>query len=165
MQTMNDTMSQIGLTFRKAVPEDDEILIQFRSRFLLELNPELSLFDQERLKGEFRDYRRRRSLDGVFQEYLALIDLIPAGCAAMLLYELPPHLRYSPRWIGHILNFYTLPEYRCQGIGFRMMEYLISEARTHHLASLFLNATPAGEPLYRKFGFHPADHTALVLDL
>lgn len=53
-------------------------------------------------------------------------------------------------WLGHIL---VLPEFRNQGIGRAMTEFLISFLKERGCESMVLTATEMGEPIYRKCGF------------
>ena len=51
------------------------------------------------------------------------------------------------------MNMYTRPEYRRKGIAFHTLDLLIQDARGKGLASVSLEATETGLPLYEKYGF------------
>jgi predicted GNAT family acetyltransferase len=53
-------------------------------------------------------------------------------------------------WIGMVL---VDPEFRKQGIGTRLLEHAIEYLDQSHIATMKLDATPLGKPLYEKFGF------------
>ena len=53
-------------------------------------------------------------------------------------------------WIGMVL---VHPDLRGQGLGRRLMETALEHLRGRGIASIKLDATPAGKPLYEKLGF------------
>jgi GNAT superfamily N-acetyltransferase len=67
-----------------------------------------------------------------------------AGTATTICYE----GRFA--WIGMVL---VDPEYRKQGIGTALLEKTIEYLDDSHLASMKLDATPQGKPIYKKLGF------------
>jgi GNAT superfamily N-acetyltransferase len=62
-----------------------------------------------------------------------------------------------------ILNMYTDPEFRCQGIARRLMQTMIDWCRSEGFAHVDLHASDQGRPLYETFGFKPT--TEMRLDL
>ena len=54
-------------------------------------------------------------------------------------------------WIGMML---VHPEHRRQGIGEALIQQCISFLKERSTISIMLDATPAGQPLYEKIGFH-----------
>jgi len=55
-------------------------------------------------------------------------------------------------WIAHII---VSKEYRNQGIGFQIVENLLTDLKSKSIDSVLLIATELGEPLYKKAGFRP----------
>lgn len=55
-----------------------------------------------------------------------------------------------------LMNIYTDPAYRRQGIGARIVEKLIQDAKERGVSSILLEATEMGVPLYSRMGFVPA---------
>lgn len=53
-------------------------------------------------------------------------------------------------WIGMVL---TRPEYRRRGFAQRLMETALKRAADLNIESIKLDATPQGQPLYKKLGF------------
>lgn len=55
-----------------------------------------------------------------------------------------------------LLMIAVAPECQGQGIGYLLLEHMLQAARTHHVASVFLEmrADNPAEKLYTKFGFH-----------
>ena len=70
------------------------------------------------------------------------------GCGALITYKLSA-------WIAFMA---VLPELRQKGIGNRIMVGLMEEAESLGIATLKLDATSLGEPLYAKHGFRREYH-------
>ncbi|HKW64340.1 MAG TPA: GNAT family N-acetyltransferase [Candidatus Acidoferrum sp.] len=67
-----------------------------------------------------------------------------AGTATTICYE----NRFA--WIGMVL---VDPEYRKQGIGTQLLKRTIEHLDSSHIATMKLDATPQGKPIYAKLGF------------
>jgi ribosomal protein S18 acetylase RimI-like enzyme len=85
---------------------------------------------------------------------VAMEGCYPAGCAAMR--ELEPE-------IAEMKRVYVRPDYRGTGLGRRLAEHVIQEARARGYAALRLDTLPAMETavaMYRSLGFReiPAYH-------
>ena len=55
-----------------------------------------------------------------------------------------------------LMNIYTAPEHRKQGIATRIVMLLIEDAKGRGVGSIMLEATEMGAPLYRRLGFADA---------
>ena len=60
------------------------------------------------------------------------------------------------------MNMYTRPEYRRQGIARRMLDILISDAKSRGIRFITLEATQMGKPLYEKAGFVPLKNEMIL---
>ena len=58
---------------------------------------------------------------------------------------------------GEVLNVYTEPEYRGQGLCTTLIKELISSAKELGLARIDLSATDQGFSIYQKCGFEERD--------
>ena len=77
------------------------------------------------------------------------------GCGDMCLqHEMPSPDNLSGK-CGFVMNIYTHPDYRKQGMGRKMMQTLIDEARSRGIEKLTLEASHAGRKLYASCGFTP----------
>ena len=54
---------------------------------------------------------------------------------------------------AYIMNMYTAPEYRRQGIAIHTLDLLVNDARKQGVSQIALEATDMGRPLYEKYGF------------
>jgi len=77
------------------------------------------------------------------------------------------------RWPGYpgetlaqrawILNMYTEPVARGQGVAKRLVQVMIDWCRENGFSSVSLHACDAGRPLYESFGFQPTNEMRLKL--
>ena len=71
----------------------------------------------------------------------------------MMVLDWPPHPLHLEAQRGYILNVYTEPTHRGQGIAKRLTQLAMQEARDRKLSLTILHATEMGKPLYAKLGF------------
>ncbi|MFZ3213728.1 MAG: GNAT family N-acetyltransferase, partial [Terriglobales bacterium] len=62
-----------------------------------------------------------------------------------------------------ILNVYTYPEYRRQGIARRLMQTMIGWCRQAGFQAVSLHTSDDGRPLHESLGFKPTEEMKLVL--
>lgn len=54
---------------------------------------------------------------------------------------------------AYIMNMYTAPDYRRQGIARKTLDVLVEECHRRGVSLITLEATEAGRPLYESYGF------------
>jgi GNAT superfamily N-acetyltransferase len=112
----------------------------------------------------FRPWLVERMRSG---EYLAwMADRGDGGIVAGLglwLMDWPPHMIGPGARRGNILNVYTQPEARRQGIARRLMETALEWCRTHGIRAVILHASPEGRALYEKLGFQPTNEMRITV--
>lgn len=54
---------------------------------------------------------------------------------------------------GYLMNIYTLPEYRGEGIGRKIVEFLINDAKEKGTEKIYLESSGAAKHLYYEIGF------------
>ena len=64
-----------------------------------------------------------------------------------------PTPRKFENYIGYITNVYTLPDYRNQGIGTQLMEYVKQWAHEQKFDVLFVWPSDRSRPFYQRAGF------------
>jgi len=83
----------------------------------------------------------------------------------MVIKEIPGDSRKSSYIEGDILNMYTVPEARRQGVSSMILEQLMAEAKLIGISKVALHTSKDGEILYRKFGFSEPVYPYLELVL
>jgi len=79
----------------------------------------------------------------------------PVACATMCYITLLPTFDHPTGARAHLMNVYTLPEYRRQGLSRALVQRLMDEARARGVTEISLDSTEAGRPLYASLGFLP----------
>ena len=105
----------------------------------------LRLTEQSQWNQTERDWRRLRQFPpkGCFG---ALLDGCLIGTVTTVAYGT------ELAWIGMML---VDPDYRRRGLGTRLMQTALEHLQRIGVASIKLDATPAGRPLYESLGFRP----------
>ncbi len=100
-------------------------------------------------------------------EYLAWFAIAEDGSIAagsgLWLMDWPPHMIGPGSRRGNILNVYTRPEFRRQGLARRLTETAVDWCRDNGIATVILHASEAGRELYRSLGFQPTNEMRRML--
>ena len=133
-----------------ATKENIEELMRSRLEMLKVVNnlPEDYKYSDEMIK-ESRDY----FLNGDHLTVFAMDGDKVIGCASMSFFRIMPTFGHPTGKRAHLMNVYTIREYRRQGIARKMVELLIDETWKRGATEISLDATASGRPLYEKMGF------------
>ncbi|MBR6473460.1 MAG: GNAT family N-acetyltransferase [Firmicutes bacterium] len=148
------------IEYKITTPEDIDLLMASRLVMLREVNHLAADYEySEELKNCSRDY----FLNGDQTTVLALDGGKVAGCASISYITIMPTFSHATGKRSHLMNVYTDPAYRGQGIARKMVEMLIEDAWSKGATEISLDATTMGRPLYEKLGFK-ASTEAMVLN-
>jgi len=102
--------------------------------------------------------------DGSYQAWVAEVDgrVVAGGGVAIVGFQPTPSDPAARR--AWILNMYTEPAFRRQGLARRILENIVAWCREQGFGSVFLHASDAGLPLYQRMGFKPTPEMRLVLE-
>ncbi len=84
--------------------------------------------------------------------------------AAILWFEHPPSQINPAGREAYVLNVYTEPTARRQGLARQLLERLVEEARASGVKRVWLRASAEGRPLYESMGFGPNNYLQLTFD-
>lgn len=138
------------MEYRIASADDMELLVRSRLDTLRAVN---RLGTNYRFSDGFVRASREYFLSGDQETVLAVDGGRVLGCATMCYITLMPTFSHPSGKRAHLMNVYTDPALRRQGIAFRMVSMLIENAWKRGATEISLDATEAGRPLYRKLGF------------
>jgi GNAT superfamily N-acetyltransferase len=153
---------------RPAGLDDVGLLARHRAEMFREMGP-LDAAVYASLVQEATRYVTRALPSG---EYLAWVATpapdpatIIAGAGVQLREMLPrpDHLGTS-LLVGQqalIVNVYTEPEWRRQGVAERLVQHILDWCRDRRIASTVLHASAQGRTLYEKLGFAPTNEMRL----
>jgi GNAT superfamily N-acetyltransferase len=141
------------ITYRLASAGDVPLLIDLRVEFLTEHWGAQERSVEERLRQELHSYFMREVSSGDYLAWLAFEEDRIAGTGGMKISQRPGSFRFPDGRSAYIMNMYTLPAFRRQGIAQKIMEKLMQSGRELGIRYFDLHATEEGEPLYLKNGF------------
>lgn len=100
---------------------------------------------------------------GYFRGWLATAEGKIVAGGAVLLSPWPSHTYDGECLRATILNVYTYPEFRRQGIARQLMRHMIDWCRNQGLAMVYLHASKDGRTLYESLEFEPTTEMRLKL--
>jgi len=141
------------IAYRKAVLSDAEKLAEIRTFFLKEVSNEYSeetgmIFEQANLA-----YFKKALCDNSFMSWIALDNEEIIATSGLSFSIVPPFPDVLDGKVAYIMNMYTFPTYRNQGIGAALFKRIVDEAKQLGYKKITLHATDMGRPLYEKYGF------------
>ncbi len=139
--------------YKKATPEDIDELVKTRLIVLRAANKLAKDEDMPIVEQESYAYYRRALETGEHVAYLVYDNGKFVGTGGVSFYQVMPTYHNPSGKKAYIMNMYTAPEYRRQGIAFHTLDLLVKDAKEQGISSIALEATEMGRPLYEKYGF------------
>jgi ribosomal protein S18 acetylase RimI-like enzyme len=140
------------MLLRKADHNDLDELIKIRLAYLNEdyhgLSDELTEAVSAQLPGYFMDHLGKDLYIYIAEEEQKIISGV-----FLLVVEKPANPHFITGKTGTVLNVYTQPEFRRQGLAGQLLKQAMEDAKQMDLSYLELSASKAGYPLYEKLGF------------
>lgn len=85
--------------------------------------------------------------------FLAYENEKAIGMVSMSFYNIIPLVNNLDGKMALLTDMYTVPKYRNQGIGTKLLKEIMEYAKNMGYARVTLNATDSGRKLYEKYGF------------
>lgn len=152
------------MELRKISAEDAKLLTELRMKMRSERETCPPPEDMRSFEKANYDFFSSAAADGSYIGFLAVEEGKIAGTGGICLHNHPPSYSVPNGKSACLLNMYTLPEFRKQGVAGKILAALIDSAREAGCCKIFLNASDMGKPLYQKFGFSDVANE-MVLDL
>lgn len=141
------------ITIRKANSSDLEELVRWREVVLREVFSIPVGEDMTALLAANRTYYQTALETGEHIACFACAGEKIVGCGGVCLYrEMPSPDNPSGR-CGYLMNIYTLPDLRQQGVGKKIVQWLVQEAKDRGAEKIYLEASEQAYSLYRSLGF------------
>jgi GNAT superfamily N-acetyltransferase len=109
------------------------------------------------------DYLTKALSDGSFRAWLASVGNRVVAGGAIIISPWPAHPYDLECRRATILNVYTYPEYRRQGIAWRLMQTMIDWCKREGFARVTLHASKDGRSVYEALGFEIGNEMVLKL--
>ena len=153
------------LIYRRATQNDISSLVDYRLKFLNELKEQNDDEKTILLKEELQKYFTENIKRDEFVSWLAEYGGKIVATSGLILWKIAPRYDCLHGRYGYILNMYTLPEFRRNGISTELLKRLIVDAKLLKIDILNLHATKDGINIYRRFGFTEPIDPELELNL
>ena len=139
--------------YKKATIEDIDELVRTRIIVLRAANKLSDDVDMSLVEKESYEYYMRALETGEHIAYLVYNNGTFIGAGGVSFYQVMPTYHNPTGRKAYIMNMYTAPEYRRQGIAFHKLDLLVKDAWEQGVSQIALEATEMGQPLYEKYGF------------
>ena len=148
----------MALSYRKASLADLEILTETRMEVLRSANQLSTDVDMSEVKEQSLDYYQNALKNNTHLAYLIFDEETFVGAGGISYFQVMPTYHNPTGKKAYIMNMYTQPNYRRQGIAFKTLDLLVADAREKGITAISLEATDMGRPLYEKYGFVKMDN-------
>jgi len=139
--------------YKRAMLEDIEELVRTRIIVLRAANKLSDDVDMSLVEQETYEYYKRALENGEHIAYLVYDNGTFIGAGGVSFYQVMPTYHNPSGKKAFIMNMYTAPEYRRQGIAFHTLDLLVKAAKEQGISQIALEATEMGRPLYERYGF------------
>jgi ribosomal protein S18 acetylase RimI-like enzyme len=115
------------------------------------------------MSARFRPWLRRKMEAGEYLAWFAQAsDSSIASGLGLWLMDWPPHMVAAGRWRGNILNVYTEPAHRRQGMARALMQIALDWCAANQLDIVILHSSDEGRGLYESLGFESSNEMRLI---
>ncbi len=139
--------------YKKATIKDIDELVRTRIIVLRAANKLSDDVDMSFVEKESYEYYKRALETGEHIAYLVYDNGAFVGAGGVSFYQVMPTYHNPSGKKAYIMNMYTAPEYRRQGIAIYTLDLLVNDVREQGVLQIALEATEMGRPLYEKYGF------------
>ena len=139
--------------YKKATIADIDELVRTRIIVLRAANNLSDDVDMSVVEKESYEYYKRALETGEHIAYLVYDKENFIGAGGVSFYQVMPTYHNPTGRKAYIMNMYTAPEYRRQGIAINTLDLLVKDASKQGVTQIALAATDMGRPLYEKYGF------------
>ena len=139
--------------YKKATIADIDELVRTRIIVLRTANKLSNDVDMSLVEKESYEYYKSALETGEHIAYLVYDNETFIGVGGVSFYNVMPTYHNPTGKKAYIMNVYTAPGYRRQGIAFHTLDLLVKDVRKQGVSQITLEATEMGRPLYEKYGF------------
>lgn len=146
------------LTWHRARPEDIKLLTKIRIDILRTEENNAPSADMSDILVQTYEYYKEVLQNDRIVSYLVFADEEVVGTGDLCITRVLPTPENLTGYQARIMNVYTHPEYRRQGIAYRTVALLLAESERRGISAITLEPTEMSRPLFEKFGFIAAEH-------
>lgn len=145
---------------RLATADDAELIAEQRCKMFIDAGQADEVLTKT-VFAKFVPWVRPKLENGSYVGWLVSKDGLVVAGAGMLLMDFPPHWMDTEPVRAYLLNFYVDPEFRGQGLAYRLLKTAVNDARRRGIKVVSLHASKFGRPLYERNGFTPTNEMIL----
>lgn len=138
---------------RRATGDDIQALVALRLALCQELEGITDETELRMLEDATHSYLEAKLASGEFIAWLAVADRAIVSMSGLLFFQRPPTAGNLTGLEAYIMNMYTIPEWRRQGLASMLLHELIAFVQNTHARRIWLHASAAGMPVYAALGF------------
>ncbi|MEJ9227471.1 GNAT family N-acetyltransferase [Priestia aryabhattai] len=138
----------------RASVSDIKEIIKLRVSLLKEVNEIQTEEEEAQITHATKNYLETEISNQNFVSYIAKNDEEVVSVSGVSFFKRPPYLENLQGVEAYILNMYTLPSHRNQGLARQLLEKCIEECKKRGVKRIWLHASKDGEPLYKSMGFN-----------
>ncbi len=145
----------MNVSVKKADLNDIDLLMEWRMRVLDEVFSGYDVIMRDTISYNNKAYYIKHLSDGThtacfsFNEENGEI----VGCGGICYQEEMPSPDNLTGTNGYLMNIYTLPEYRGRGVGRKIIDFLVDEAKRKGTGKIYLESSKDAKHLYEEIGF------------
>lgn len=148
---------------RKADIYDIDEIVRLRIELLKEIGKIKDDFDISFFENETKKYLVNKLNKG----YMCWVaeengEIVASG--GLIIFEKPPAADNITGLEGYIMNIYTIPQFRRNGIATTIMNEIINYLKEIGIKKIRLHASKGGRPVYEKLGFD-SNNSEMILEL
>lgn len=145
----------MNVSVRKASLSELDLLMEWRMRVLAEVFSDSERPDWESIRKNNERYYKEHLGDDTHTACFAADEENGTiiGCGGICYQQEMPSPDNLSGANGYLMNIYTIPELRGAGIGRRIVEFLIGDARTRKTEKIYLESSAAARHMYKEIGF------------
>ena len=148
----------MNLRYQKATLEDLELLVTVRCRVLRAANLLPDDAPLPEVERQTWAYYRKAFAEDTHMAYLVWDGDTLVGTGAVSYFQVMPTVHNPTGQKAYLMNMYTAPQYRRQGVAAHTLALLVEDAHRRGVTAISLEATAMGRPLYERFGFVSMEH-------
>lgn len=138
------------MRYRLAEIEDCEQLTELRLAMRKERD---FTYNEDALRVNTLNFFRTNIFSGRHICFVCEHNVQIIATAGLTLFEMPPTDKLLNGKVAKLMNMYTVPNYRRNGIATQMLKFVIEYTREHEYFKVMLNSSSMGKKLYENFGF------------
>ncbi len=150
------------MEYRKATLEDLDELLRLRLDMRRERETVYNLIDEENFRRVTEGFFLASISNESFVAWIAVEGENIVASSGMSFYSVPPTYKNLSGKVAYLMNMYTQPEYRNQGIASDLVKKMIREAKDRGCSKIVLNASVMGRPIYEKNGFQDMENEMVL---